>query len=246
MCAATSWPTSATSSRRRSGRCRCWRRRSSRAATIRRPWSTSPTRMIAETQRLTTLIKDLMDLSRLEGDRPAAPDGAGGGRRGRRAGLRRRQPARHTARTSRFLRGGVTGLKVQGVRVPARHRPAQPDRQRHQLQRRVDQGRGDHWDHRGHRDDRGDRPGHRHPAARARPDLRALLPGRPRPLARHRWHRARAGHRQARLRQPRRRLRGLVAGRARARPSPSGCPSSPPPARKRPAKRGHHLPEEES
>ena len=47
----------------------------------------------------------------------------------------------------------------------------------------------------------GHRPGPGHPRGRAGAHLRALLPGRRRPLARHRRHRPRAGHRQARLRR---------------------------------------------
>ncbi len=63
--------------------------------------------------------------------------------------------------------------------------------------------------------DHRDRPGPGHPGHRAGPDLRTLLPRGRRPLARHRWHRARPGHRQAHLRQPRRRRRGVERGGSR-------------------------------
>ena len=53
--------------------------------------------------------------------------------------------------------------------------------------------------------------------------LRALLPVRPGALAGDRRHRARAGDRQARRHQPRRRGLGLERGGLRARPSPCGC-----------------------
>ncbi len=48
------------------------------------------------------------------------------------------------------------------------------------------------------------RPGHRDPERGDRPDLRAFLPGRPRPTPFHRWHRPRPVHRQARRRLARR------------------------------------------
>ncbi len=54
------------------------------------------------------------------------------------------------------------------------------------------------------RRDRRHRPGHRHRAEGSRPDLRAVLPGRPGPLAGDRRHRPRPGHRQAHRDQPRR------------------------------------------
>ena len=87
--------------------------------------------------------------------------------------------------------------------------------QRRQLQRRRHPGRHRGPPGRGRR--RGDRhrPGPGHPRGRAGAHLRALLPGRRRPLARHRRHRPRPGHRQARLRQPRRRGERLEPGGAR-------------------------------
>ena len=54
-----------------------------------------------------------------------------------------------------------------------------------------------------HRDRRGRRR-HRHPVPRPRADLRTVLPGGPGPLARHRWHRSRPGHRPPRGQQSRR------------------------------------------
>ena len=58
--------------------------------------------------------------------------------------------------------------------------------------------------------DLGRRPGHRHPDRGDRPDLRAFLPGRPGPAPLHRWHRARPVHRQARRRHPWRRRQRVV------------------------------------
>ena len=59
------------------------------------------------------------------------------------------------------------------------------------------------------RRDRRHRPGHRHRPHRRRPDLRAVLPGRPGPLPRHRRHRPRPGHRQTHRQQPWRPGRGV-------------------------------------
>ena len=64
----------------------------------------------------------------------------------------------------------------------------------------------------GQRRDLRHRPGHRHPRARDRPHLRAVLPGRPGPPPLHRRHRARPVHRQARRRHPRRGRPGVVGG----------------------------------
>ncbi len=69
-CAATSSPTSATSSRRRSARCRCSPRRCWPPATTPRPVRRFADRMQVESQRLTNLVNDLIDLSRLQGDDP--------------------------------------------------------------------------------------------------------------------------------------------------------------------------------
>ena len=54
------------------------------------------------------------------------------------------------------------------------------------------------------------RPGHRHPRRRDRPDLRAVLPGRPGAAPLHRRHRPRTLDRQARRRLARRRDPGVV------------------------------------
>ena len=65
-----------------------------------------------------------------------------------------------------------------------------------------------------HGRDLGRRPGHRHPARRARPHLRTVLPGRPGPPPVHRGHRARTLDRQARRGHPRWRRTRVVAGGA--------------------------------
>ncbi len=63
-----------------------------------------------------------------------------------------------------------------------------------------------------HGRDLGGRPGHRHPRRGARPDLRAVLPRRSRTTPLDGRHRTGAVHRQARRRHPRRRGPGLVGG----------------------------------
>ena len=77
-----------------------------------------------------------------------------------------------------------------GRRGPAGHRAAQPGGERRRLQPGTHPGGrlGSSRPRRQRRDLRG-RPGHRHPRARPGADLRALLPGRPGPLPRHRRHR---------------------------------------------------------
>lgn len=57
-----------------------------------------------------------------------------------------------------------------------------------------------------------DRPGHRHLGEGPRAGLRTLLPRRPGPLTGHRWHRPRPRHRQARGRLARRGGHGLELG----------------------------------
>ena len=87
------------------------------------------------------------------------------------------------------------------------------------------------------------RPGSGHPRGRAGAHLRALLPGRRRPLARHRRHRPGPGDRQARLRQPRGPGERLEPGGARLDlhddPSRGGRPA----ARRRASDDGRSWPE---
>ena len=74
------------------------------------------------------------------------------------------------------------------------------------------------------------RPGHRHTRARPRADLRAVLPGRPGPVAGDRRHRARARHRQARHGGARGQRRGLEPGRQRLHfhtPAPASSEARP-------------------
>ena len=170
------------------------------------------TRMLGETRRLTTLLNDLMDLSRLEGVEPLQP----------------MEPvevdevvaqacddARSLAQDKdiTFLRGGVAGLRVEGVPVQLATAVRNlivnavnysPPATKVAVTTGISDGIGH---------DRGHRPGHRHPAGGAGPDLRALLPGGPRAVARHRRDGPGPVHRQARVRQPRRRLRRVVEGR---------------------------------
>src|SRR5690606_33779955 len=119
----------------------------------------------------------------------------------------RRVPTGHRRRPGR----PSTGPRARGPR-PRRHRDPQPRRQRDQLLRGPHQRRRRGAAHRGCRRGRRHRPGHRHPPGGAGADLRAVLPGRPGPLARHRRHRPGPVHRQAHLRQPRRRRHRLEPG----------------------------------
>ena len=143
------------------------------------------------------------------GRRPASGRPAGRSVRGRGRGPGPHPPRR---REQRDQCGGrrAPGRSGAGRRGAACHRGGQPRRQRDRLLPRAHPGRGRHPAARaGLVGDIGRRRGHRHLRARRGAHLRALLPGRPRPLPRHRRHRARAGDRQAHRVQPRRGRVGL-------------------------------------
>ena len=143
------------------------------------------------------------------GRRPARVAARGAGRRDRRHG-RRHQRDRRVDQA--HLPGHRRRARPRGVRQPgaADGRRHQPGRQRGRLLRGRVRGRGQHQVHPEHRRALRGRPGHRHPRPGDRPDLRALLPRRPRPAPVDRRDRARPVHRQARRRRPRRRGEGVV------------------------------------
>ena len=68
-----------------------------------------------------------------------------------------------------------------------------------------------------------DRPGHRYPGRRAATHLRAVLPGRPGPLAGDRRHRPGPVHRQAHRPEPRRRRPGVERGGFRLHVHPASA-----------------------
>src|SRR5690606_12336219 len=140
-------------------------------------------------------------------------------RRGRRPGPGRgRVPPDHRRRRRR---GGPARLRG---RRPAHHGRAQPPRQRPATLAAARPGLRRDRARRRPGPPRRRRPGRGHPPGAAGADLRALLPGRPGPCAPHRRHGARAEHRQARRRRPRRRGRGLVQARGRLDLHPRPAP----------------------
>ena len=169
-----------------------------------------------------------------------AADPAGPGDRRPVAAAGRRHPARARAGRRRVGRRPrrSTG-SASPPRAPDRAHPGQPRTgcgssgmpscspprsrnlvdQRRQLQRARHPGRHRGPAGRGLRRDHRHRPGPGHPRGRAGAHLRALLPGRRGPLARHRRHRPGPGDRQARLRQPRGPGARLERRRGAARPS---------------------------
>ena len=206
--AATSSPTSATSSRPRSARCRCWPRRCSGASDDPEAVRRFAGRMQHEAHRLTNLVQDLIDLSRVQGDDPLAAavpvdlDEVVGA-------ARERVAEAAEARTIEIVMAGADGVPVLGdlgqLVTAVRNLVDNavnysPDGTKVVVSVRVE---GELVEIIGHR------PGHRHPRPGPQPDLRALLPRRPGALADHRRHRPRPVDRQARRRHPRRRGVGL-------------------------------------
>ena len=161
-------------------------------------------RMQQESGRLTRLVQEIIDLSRLQYDDPVeSPEPVKVDEIVAGALDRSRVDAEN--RHIRLASGGAAGTAGVGQRVAARRRTGQPGRERRGLQRAAHPGRrrGAHarvswW--RSLSTDQGigirrERPG---------PDLRALLPRGPRPIAGDRRNRARPVDRQARRRESRR------------------------------------------
>ena len=171
-------------------------------------------RMAHEADRLGRLVRELIDLSRLQGGEPLPElepvdvDTV----------LAEAVDRTRTAAVAKQLDIAVGGEKRPGRarrREPARHRRHQPARQRRRLQPGGDPHRGRRPRAVRVRRDHGDRQRHRHPAQGPAAGVRALLPGRPVPGQQHRRHRAGAGDRQARGQQPRRLGERLERGGSR-------------------------------
>ena len=169
-------------------------------------------RMLTESDRLTRLVQQIIELSRLQGDDPLDAPVAGPGRRRRRA--RPSTPARSTPtpRGIAIVTGGharARGASATASRSPPRSPTwsptpsptpapdstvlvstkaarATPSRSRSSTRASAS------------------------PSERDRPDLRALLPRRPGAPPLHRRHRPRPVDRQARRRHPRWRRAGVV------------------------------------
>ena len=170
-------------------------------------------RMLTESDRLTRLVQQIIELSRLQDDDPLdAPVPCRRRRRGRGRGRHQRDRRRRPA-ASRSSPAAVRGLRCFGNEEQVTRRGRQPGRQRGRLLRRrldgagLDQGRRASMVEISVVDQ-----GIGIPPRRARPHLRALLPRRPGPPPLHRRHRSRPVHRQARRGHPRRR-RPRVVGR---------------------------------
>ena len=176
-------------------------------------------RMQIEAARLTSLVQEIIDLSRVQDDdplddsEPVAVDDLVA-----EAVDRCRHPA--NAKQITMATVGAPDLYIWGNRgqlaaalgnlvenavdySPARTRVGIAGRRPRRW--RPLPGR---W-HRRHDRDLRDRPGNRHLRKGPGPHLRAVLPGRPGAFACHRRHRSRSVHRQARGRLPRRRGHGV-------------------------------------
>ena len=118
---ATSWPTSATSSRPRSARCSCSPRRCSTRPTRRATADPAEDggaafaeRIQHESTRLGRLVNELLELSRLQGAEPLPDAGAGRRRLGRRRGDRPHPHGGRGQATSRWSSPATRGLTVYG------------------------------------------------------------------------------------------------------------------------------------
>ena len=159
-------------------------------------------RILVESSRLTRLVQEIVDLSRLQvADTLHEPELVDVGTVVTEA-VDRVRVAAEAHDIDLTLVSEERAARLRGCRA-AHHRGREPRDERRELQR-VRHARR-HRGPPGRRRRRGDRdrPGRGHPRRRAGADLRALLPRRRRPVAGDRWHRPGARHRQARLRQPR-------------------------------------------
>ena len=229
--AGTSSSTSRTSSRRRSARWRCWPRPCRTPRTTPRPCAGSRAGCRREATRLSALVHEIIELSRLQVAGALGQVGLVdvdtvlvGGRRPR--AHRPRRPS-----TSGSTSAGCAARRCSASTTCWSRRCATcwTTRSRTRARRRTSaSGSGSHERP---RRDRGGRRGHRHHRGRAGARVRAVLPGRPGALARHRRHRPRPVHRQARRGGPRRRRDRVVAARPRldVHPAPARAPSGPEP-----------------
>ena len=177
-------------------------------------------RIAHEADRLGRLVRELIDLSRLQGGEPLPSS--------RRSTSTASSPRPSTAPAPRPAPRSLD-IAVGGEHRPGRarggepagHRRDQPAGERRRLQRGGEPDRGGRARPVGLRRDRRDRQRHRHPAQGPPAGLRALLPRRPVPGEQHRRHRPRPGHRQARGEQPRRVGVGVERGGPRLHVHPA-------------------------
>ena len=166
-------------------------------------------RMLTESDRLSKLVQQIIELSRLQGndplEKPVMVDLDAAVATAVDTSAMEAAAKEITVRVARRAR-------TRGVRLPGadRRRRQQPRRQRRGLLRqRLAGRRHDALRGRPGPDLRG-RPGHRHPGRGHRPHLRAVLPRRPRPPPLDGRHRPGPLDRQARRGHPRRRHLGVV------------------------------------
>ena len=166
-------------------------------------------RMQTESARLTRLVQQIIELSRLQGDdpllEPKVVDVDAVVSRSIDQSIIDAQSKRisvaHDGERGLQILGNGDEIALALGNLVANAVAYSPDNSRVVVSARTDEMMVDLVRH---------RPGHRHPGRRDRPDLRAVLPGRPGPAPLHRRHRPRAVHRQARRRLARRRGARLV------------------------------------
>ena len=180
-------------------------------------------RMRQEASRLTNLVQDLITLSRIQAAEPV-PDPIPVDLDAVVAEALDRCRMKASARGIELAASGPHGAVGARRRGPAGHRAAQPAGERGRLQPGEDPGGRLHPPARRRlgRDQRR-RPGHRHPRAGPGADLRALLPGRPGPVAGHRRHRARGWRSSSTSPPPTAARSPSGARKAPGRPSRCGC-----------------------
>ena len=166
--AATSWPTSATSSRRRWGPWACWPRRCW-PRTTRQVASRLAERIVNEAFRLDRTIEDLLVLSRIEGEEIAAHEPVAARLWWpRRSSASARRPSRPASTcVDRVERRSGTSTRPRRP-PPARVGALQPARQRGEVLRRGRRGRG---------------AGHRRGRRRGARRCRTTASGSPRPTS---------------------------------------------------------------
>ena len=168
-------------------------------------------RMGMESMRLGRLVQQIIELSRLQDDDPLEEPGSVPVDRLLDRVIDENSTDACTKEINVVRDGEKELVRARQPRA-GRARGQQPGLQRGQLLPRGLHRRGLDPRRAVHGRDRGDRSGHRHPGRRDRPDLRALLPGRPGPAPLDRRHRSRALDRQARGGVARRRRASLVRG----------------------------------
>ena len=181
-------------------------------------------RMAHEADRLGRLVRELIDLSRLQGGEPL-PELVPGRRRRACSPRRSTAPApRRAAKSLEIAVGGRARARRARRGEPAGHRRDQPARQRRRLQRRGEPDRRRRPCAVGVRRDRRDRQRHRHPPQGPQRVFERFYRVDQSRASSTGGHRPRPGHRQARGQQPRRLGVASGARRASARPSPCASP----------------------